>query len=30
VERVAREIGSRLVNGVDIETRRVDGDVFVR
>jgi hypothetical protein len=28
VERVAREIGGRLVRGVDVETRRLDGSVF--
>jgi Domain of unknown function (DUF1990) len=30
VEHVAREAGGRLVGGVDVETRRVDGRVFAR
>jgi hypothetical protein len=30
VERVARESGGRLTGGVDIDTRRVDGDKFVQ
>jgi hypothetical protein len=30
VEHVARESGGRLVDGVDMETRRVDGKVFAR
>ena len=30
VEHVAREAGGKLVGGVDVETRRVDGQVFAR